>query len=216
VVRRHWRRWLPFALYLAILAGGSLVSAPQSRYLLSVLPLWLALAGAGAVWLAERGGAWRAPLGVAAALLVTGALANEALISRRMARDETSSWNPHYYFCPIELMAAAPWVKQNVGPSEPIVVCDPSHGAYLLDRPAVRAPFDEGQLAALRDRYRIHWLIWTERDEAWYLPQWRTSRPVWAHLVWRTTPEQYAPGALRAGYRELSPLLVYRLDTGAR
>ena len=216
IVRRHWKRWLPFAVYLAILAGGALVSAPQSRYLLSALPLYLTLAAAGAVWLAERGGALRAPLVAAAALLIAGALANEALISRRMARDETSPWNPRFYFCPIELMAAAPWVRQNVEPGEPIVVCDPSHGAYLLGRPAVRAPFDEAQLAALRDRYRIRWLIWTERDEAWYLPGWRTSPPAWAHLVWTKPPEQYAPEALRAGYRELSPVRIYRLDATPR
>ena len=215
---RRWRLWVPLAAYgLCLLAAFSL-SVPQPRYLLSLVPLWLLAAGAGAAWLLEaarsRGPLRRAVFGGAVALLVLVASADEARQTAALARDRTSEWNPAAAFCGLEYEAGLPWVRAHLAPAEPVFASEVYHAALLFERPAIQVPFDDSTLVRLRDRYLARTMVISLRELRRRLPRWEAAPPPWAKLVERIPPEEIRAQGHASWYGPVTELRIYRLDAG--
>jgi hypothetical protein len=213
-----WRRrtaWLAILAWLAALAALSAMSLPRARFLLGALPLLGVLAAAGLVTLHDwTARAPRARRAATALLAVLGLWTAGDLLRAGWAgaHDRTSAWNRHYYFCAIEYSAIARALDSLPSGATPVIAAETSHGAWLLERPALRMPFSDAAVLGLAHGAGARWLVTTERDQAEHLPAWREQPPAWARVAWRGAPADYAPDAVAAGYAHLSPVIVYRLD----
>ena len=211
-----WKRWAPAILYGLLLLLAFSLTTPLARYLLSLTPFWIVLAAEGAAWLAIRPKHLhptpRRVLTTAVVLVMAIAVADQVRTAATLAGDRTSSWNPNAYFCPVELMAATPYIQSNARPGEPVFSTDPFHAAYLFDRPAVTIPFEAADLVKLRDVWGIRYLVIADRDLDEHLPTWHAAPPAWARPVWRASAGEIARTQRTLDYPHLSAVTIYRLE----
>jgi hypothetical protein len=211
-----WKRWAPAVLYGLLLLLAFSLTTPLMRYLLSLTPLWIVLAADGAAWLAIRPKhlhpALRRTLTTAVAVVMAIALADQVRTAAARAGDRTSGWNPSVYCCPVELMAATPYIQSNVPPGEPVFSTCPWHAAYLFDRPTVNMPFETADLVKLRHAWGIRYLVIADRDVDQRLPAWHPAPPAWARPVWRASAEEIARTQRTRDYPHLSAVTIYRLE----
>lgn len=177
-----WRRWLPALLWAAALTAVCAISIHQVRYLMSVIPLLVALA-ATAVTVRRPG--WARP---ALALLALVALIDMGRQAHAAAHARGAGWTPGAMSCALESEAAAPWLKAHTRPGEALFATEVYHYALLTERNAVNIPPREADLLRLRDRYAIRYLVIAERDIPIRLPAWRDAPPAWATLDTTLTP----------------------------
>jgi hypothetical protein len=212
----RWRRWAPALLYGLLLFLVFSLTTFLPRYLLSLAPFWIVLAADGATWLASRARhrrpALRHALVAAVVAVMAVALADQVRTAAALANDRSSAWNPSLYYCPLEIMAAAPYIESHAGPGEPVFTTEPFHAAYLLHRPVVNVPFDPAGFASLRHRWRIRYLVLPDRDVEQRLPTWRSAPPAWARPVWRASADRFARTLRAQGCPLLSAVTIYRLE----
>jgi 4-amino-4-deoxy-L-arabinose transferase-like glycosyltransferase len=217
-----WKRWAPALLYGSLLLLAFSLTTPLARYLLSLIPFWIVLAADGAAWLAIPAGlsrpALRRTLATSVAIVMAIALVDQTRAAAARAGDRTSLWNPHSFFCPLELAAASPYIRSNTPPGEPVFSTESFHAAYLFDRPAVNIPFQAADLVKLRDRWKIRYLVIADRDIDQRLPAWRPVPPEWAQPVWRASAAEIARSLRAQDYPHLSAVTIYRIgrDRGPR
>lgn len=211
-----WKRWAPAVLYGLLLLLAFSLTTSLARYLLSLTPFWIVLAADGAIWLTIRSKdlrpASRRALTIAVAAVMTVALADQVRNAAARSLDRTSPWNPNVYSCPLQLMAAAPYIRSNVPPGEPVFSTEPFHAAYLFDRPAVNVPFEPADFARVRGTWGVRYLVIADRDLDQYLPAWKPAPPAWARPVWRASAGEIARTMRAQDYPHLSAVTIYRLE----
>jgi 4-amino-4-deoxy-L-arabinose transferase-like glycosyltransferase len=219
--RARVRAWAPLALYAAILVAAFALTIPQARYLLSLVPIALVAAGAGASWLFARrespGAGVRGSAGPALAVVtVLGALVVGGFETSALVRAEGEDWTPWAAFCGLETEAAARWLGANRPPREPVLAAEVYHAAYVTRRPSIQIPFDDSTLAVVSARFGARTMFVSERELARRLPGWLEAPPPWAHEVARLSPEQITAGSDAPAYDRVTPVRIYRLDPPPR
>jgi hypothetical protein len=211
-----WRRWAPAVLYGLLLLLAFSLTTFLPRYLLSLAPFWIVLAADGAAGLAIHAQrlrpALRRALTAAVVIALAAGLADQVRTTVAAANDHTSVWSPGAYHCPLELLAAAPYIAAHARAGEPVFSTEPFHAAYLFRRPVVNIPFDAEGFIRLRDRWGIRYLVIADRDLEQSLPSWRPAPPAWARPVWRASAAEIARTMRAQGYAHLSAVTIYRLE----
>lgn len=208
---RDWRRWTPPALFALLLLGIVAASVPQTRYLQVLVPLWIALAAAGAGWLLEtRGG--RRVLAIAAGVVLLLAVAGETRATVAAVSDTKAVWSPSANYCVLEAEAVAGFVDGHTAASEPVFAPETFHYALILHRNTVGIPFDQDDLLRVAGRYNIRYLVVTTRDLTERLPSWVTTPPDWAHLVYEVPAGEIPRPAANPSYPYVSDVRVYELS----
>jgi len=90
--------------------------------------------------------------------------------------------------------------------------CEVYHGALFLDRPAINVPFDEAQLARVRDHYGIRYMTISLSDLRSRLPAWETRPPAWAGLAAQISPDSLRRSFPSAAAMDLDEVRIYRLS----
>lgn len=211
---RGWRRWVALIAFAAFIELFVSVTIPFVRYVLVVLPVWIAFAaaGMGVVWSAfER----RPRLRIAGRAVVVVALAwvlvSQARHTWSVAHDAASEWAPGANYGVLEARAVAGFVQAHTDPDEPVFAAETYHYALILDRGAVQIPFDEETLVYLRDRYHIQYLVTSTRDLERRLPSWIHSPPPWATLVYTVAADDIPRPEWYPTYAFASEMRVYEL-----
>lgn len=195
-LRQVWRRWLPALLWAAALTAACAVSIHQVRYLMSVIPLLVALAAAA---LSLRGPRWTRPL---LGLLALVALLDMARQSNAAVHARGPGWTPGAMSCALEAETAGAWLAAHTRPGEALFATEVYHYALLTGRNAVNIPPVDADLRRLRARYAIRYLAIAERDIPTRLPTWQAAPPPWATLDTTLAPP---PG------HGTSPIRIYRV-----
>jgi 4-amino-4-deoxy-L-arabinose transferase-like glycosyltransferase len=211
---RGWRRWVPLGVFAAFLVLFFSVTLPLVRYVLVLLPVWIAFAaaGMGVVWSSFQR---RPPVRMVGRVVVVVALAwvlgTQARHTWSVAQNTASEWTPGANYGVLEAQAVAGFVQAHTDPAEPVLAAETYHYALILDRGAVQIPFDEETLVYLRDRYRIRYLVTSTRDLERRLPSWTDSPPPWATLVYTVAADDIPRPEWNPTYAWVSEMRVYEL-----
>jgi hypothetical protein len=210
-----WRRWVPLVVFSAFLVGFFAITMPLVRYVLVLLPVWVAFAAAGmgtVLGVTERRVATRWAGRVAVAALVLFVAAGQVRHAHSVATDTESEWTPAANFGMLEANAVAEFIGTHTGPTDVVIAAETYHYALVLDRPAVQMPFDEDLLRYLRDRYHARYLVTSARDLEKHFPSWGEKTPAWVRLA-HTVPAADIPRPdHNPTYPHVSEMRVYALE----
>jgi 4-amino-4-deoxy-L-arabinose transferase-like glycosyltransferase len=207
----RWRRWLPaggFALVLLLLFAATV---PLVRFTMVLVPVWVALAGAGAGYLASGGALFPRVRTALAVLVVLLCVAGGVRSVARTVADKDAMWTPSANFGVLEAQSVAAFVQAHTASDEVVFAAHPYHYALILGRSVVQFPFEDDALLALRDRYRIRYLVTSDRDWKRRFPQWVDTGPPWAWLVEAIPADEIARPPRNPGYPNVHAMRVYRL-----
>jgi len=203
---RKPRVWGPFLVYAFCLYAAVSLCIPNVRYMLSLLPLWLVLAGIGFDRALTRAGGGKLRTealrwgGVALLALAVG---SSVLQVRSRAIGAGGDWRPGVNFCSLEGRAMAELLQGVAGPDEPVFGEEQYHDALLFDRMVIQVPYDETTLQVVRDRYHLRYMAITRRGLSRRFPGWTEALPGWVHPVAEMPAREVAR---RGGHPEYSPV----------
>jgi hypothetical protein len=213
-----WRRkrlWLPVLLYAALLIGVVSISLPIGRYMLSIMPPWMALAGAGGCTL-WKFNSTRHPIRILARIavivLVTGAATSQVRGAISEVKCNRAVWHPICNYCALEAAAVSDYIRIHTNADEPILCAEVFHYSLILNRNCIAVPFDEDALIAVSRRYNARYLVISARDLARCLPGWVENVPPWVHLVHSVPAKRIPRPARNPDYLYVSDLFIYRLE----
>jgi 4-amino-4-deoxy-L-arabinose transferase-like glycosyltransferase len=209
-----WRRWLPLVAFAAFIVGFFAITMPLVRYVLVLLPVWVAFAAAGTgvvLRVTERSAATRWAGRVAVVALVGFVCWGQLQTARATATNTGSEWTPATNFGMLEAESVADFIDTHTDSSDVVMAAETYHYAFVLDRPAVQMPFDEELLRYLRDRYHIRYLVTSVRDLDKHFPSWREHTPAWARLVYTVPAADIPRPAWNPTYAHVSEMRVYEL-----
>jgi len=154
LVARAWRTFLAPALYLVVTVAFIFAVNWDGRYFSSTVPLLSIATALGAMWVAERIGPvalWGRLKGshvLIATLVVTGAL--QVAVARRNLQQRSP-----------EIDAArseAPFLREQLGPDESVMVVTTSFWSWFTDRPSVHLVIaDDARFAEVVRRLKVRW-----------------------------------------------------------
>jgi len=197
----RWRDWLFVYLYLGVTLPFIFAVNWDARYFASSVPLWCVLAASGAGWIANALGP--APLlgRLRGRHLLAGALVGLVLVqiaaARREVADQVAEENSN-------ARAAAPFLREHLGPHEAVMCLTTSYYAWFADRPARFVVFaDEPTLLDDLRHFRVRYAVFPTDSLAGIASRYPGGR----------LPAAFAPDHVDAAH----DLTVFRVrDAGAR
>jgi len=213
-----WRRWVPLLVFSAFLVAFFAITMPLVRYVLVLLPVWVAFAAAGigvvlrATEARGTRGATRWAGRVAVAALLVFVVVGQGRRAIAVATDTTSEWTPATNFGMLEAESVADFIDTHTAPGDVVMAAETYHYAFVLERGAVQMPYDEELLRTLRDRYHIRYLVTSLRDLRKHFPEWEERTPTWIRMVQRIPADEIPRPQWNPTYSHVSEMRVYELD----
>jgi hypothetical protein len=203
---RHWRllAWAGWALgFLALFALRLPVVYQHGRYAMPVLPVYVALAFAGALsWLQPRAaGAWRRRASLAwAAALPLAALLFYALGAQAYQRDVD--------FIDSQMVATAEWVRANTPAGARVAAHDIGALGYFAGRPLIDLAglVSPEVIPFIRNEPRIADHLYAQGAQYLIIfPDWYPQLSMQAELLFQAPLVNGAPGMAVYRWAQLSP-----------